>query len=47
MPGVSAVLDPVSWMVASQSQEIQSAQTTRTVTVGEPKYTVKVLAHHY
>merc|ERR1712192_107655 len=31
MPGVSVVLDPVSWMVASQSQETQSAQTTLTV----------------
>merc|ERR1712212_1301596 len=33
MPGVSVVLDPVFLMVASQSQEIQSAQTTRTVSV--------------
>jgi len=31
MPGVSVVLDPVFLMVASQSQETQSAQTTPTV----------------
>ena len=37
MPGVSVVLDPVSWMVVSQYQETQSAQTTLTVSVGEPK----------
>ena len=37
MPGVSVVLDPVFLMVASQSQETQSAQTTLTVSVGEPK----------
>ena len=40
MPGVSAYLDPVSWRAAPfpQPQENQSAQTTRTVTVGKPKY---------
>merc|ERR1712181_163629 len=33
MPGVSVVLDPVFLMVASLSQETQSAQTTLTVSV--------------
>merc|ERR1712192_110138 len=33
MPGVSVVLGPVFLMVASQSQETQSAQTTLTVSV--------------
>ena len=48
MPGVFAVLDPASWMAASHSQETQSAQTTRTVSAGGgPKYTFKVLLHHY
>ena len=37
MPGVSAVLETVFLMVATQSQETQSAQTTPTVSVGEPK----------